>query len=38
VSDNGKFMAFQLAKSREAAGVGHGIFIYEFEKAGKGWR
>ena len=33
VSDDGKFIAFQMAKSREAAGVGHGIFIYDFEKA-----
>ena len=28
VSDDGKFIAFQMAKSREAAGVGHGIFVY----------
>jgi len=33
VSDDGKFMAFQLAKSADMAGVGHGIFLYEFEKA-----
>ena len=33
ISDDGKFMAFQLAKAREAAGVGHGIFVYDFEKA-----
>jgi hypothetical protein len=33
VSDDGKFIAFQMAKSREAAGVGHGIFIYDIEKA-----
>lgn len=33
ISDDGKFMAFQLAKSAEAAGVGHGIFIYDFAKA-----
>lgn len=33
VSDDGKLMAFQLAKSREAAGVGHGIFIYDFDLA-----
>lgn len=32
VSDDGKFMAFQLAKSTEAAGVGHGIFIYDLAK------
>jgi hypothetical protein len=24
-----------MAKSREAAGVGHGIFVYDIEKAGK---
>jgi len=34
VSDDGKFIAFQMAKSREAAGVGHGIFVYDVEKAG----
>jgi Tol biopolymer transport system component len=33
VSDDGRFIAFQLAKSREAAGVGHGIFIYEIPQA-----
>lgn len=35
VSDDGKYIAFQMAKSREAAGVGHGIFVYDIEKAGK---
>src|ERR1041385_2501957 len=35
VSDDGKFIAFQMANSREAAGVGHGIFIYDIEKAKK---
>jgi len=34
VSDDGRFIAFQMAKSREAAGVGHGIFVYDIEKAG----
>ena len=29
VSDDGKHIAFQMAKSREAAGVGHGIFVYD---------
>ncbi|MBM3852106.1 MAG: hypothetical protein FJ399_03015 [Verrucomicrobia bacterium] len=29
VSDDGRFIAFQMAKSREAAGVGHGIFILD---------
>jgi hypothetical protein len=33
VSDNGRFIAFQMANSREAAGVGHGIFIYDIGKA-----
>ncbi len=33
VSDDGKFIAFQMAKSSEAAGVGHGIFIYDLERA-----
>ena len=33
VSDNGKFIAFQMAKSRESAGVGHGIFVFDIEKA-----
>jgi hypothetical protein len=32
VSDDGRFIAFQMAKSREAAGVGHGIFVYDIEK------
>ena len=32
VSDDGRFMAFQMAKSDEPAGVGHGIFIYNFQK------
>ncbi len=35
VSDDGKFIAFQMAKSREAAGVGHGIFILDIAKAQK---
>jgi len=33
VSDDGRFIAFQLAKSREAAGVGHGIFVYDVQEA-----
>jgi hypothetical protein len=33
VSDDGRFIAFQMARSREAAGVGHGIFLYYIEKA-----
>jgi Tol biopolymer transport system component len=35
VSDDGQFIAFQMAKSREGAGVGHGIFVYDIIKAGK---
>lgn len=35
VSDDGRFIAFQMAKSREAAGVGHGIFVYDIERAKK---
>jgi len=34
VSDDGQFIAFQMAHSADAAGVGHGIFIYDVEKAG----
>jgi len=30
-----RFMAFQLAKDGEPAGVGHGIFVYDFEAAKK---
>jgi hypothetical protein len=33
VSDDGNFIAFQMARSREAAGVGHGIFVYDIQKA-----
>jgi hypothetical protein len=33
ISDDGRRMAFQMAKSRDAAGVGYGIFLYDFEKA-----
>lgn len=33
VSDDGKFLAFQMAKSTEAAGVGHGIFVLDLTKA-----
>ncbi len=35
VSDDGKFIAFQLAKSSENAGVGHGIFVFDIRKAPK---
>jgi hypothetical protein len=33
VSDDGRLMAFQMARSRDPAGVGYGIFIYDFAKA-----
>jgi Tol biopolymer transport system component len=33
VSDDGRFIAFQMANSREAAGVGHGIFVLDLMKA-----
>lgn len=35
ISDDGRFLAFQMAKSKDPAGVGYGIFIYDFEKAAK---
>ena len=35
VSDDGKYMAFQMAKVGDPAGVGRGIFLYDFTKAGK---
>jgi hypothetical protein len=33
VSDDGRFIAFQMARSQDAAGVGQGIFLYDIEKA-----
>jgi Tol biopolymer transport system component len=33
VSDDGRFMAFQMAKSSDPAGVGYGIFLYDISKA-----
>jgi len=35
VSDDGRFMAFQMARSDEPAGVGHGIFVYDLEAAAR---
>jgi Tol biopolymer transport system component len=35
IRDDGKFMAFQMAKSRDPAGVGYGIFIYDFSIAAR---
>jgi hypothetical protein len=33
VSDDGRFMAFQMAKAIDHAGVGYGLFIYDFQIA-----
>ncbi len=33
ISDDGKFMAFQMAKSTDLAGIGYGIFIMDLKKA-----
>jgi hypothetical protein len=33
VSSDGRFMAFQMARSRDPAGVGYGIFLYDLAKA-----
>lgn len=35
VSDDGRFMAFQYALIGETTGIGHGILIWDFEKAKK---
>jgi hypothetical protein len=35
VSDDGKYMAFQMARSTDLAGIGYGIFIMDLEKAAK---
>jgi hypothetical protein len=35
VSDDGRYMAFQMARSRDPAGVGYGIFLYDFAMAGR---
>lgn len=32
VSDDGRFMAFQMAHSTDLAGIGYGIFLMEFKK------
>jgi hypothetical protein len=32
ISDDGKFMAFMVAKCDEMAGIGHGIYIMDIEK------
>lgn len=33
VSDDGRRIAFQMGKAGEAAGVGHGIFVYDLSRA-----
>jgi hypothetical protein len=35
VSDDGHFMAFQMARSKDPAGMGYGIFVYDFAKVRK---
>jgi hypothetical protein len=35
ISDDGKFMAFQVSRSDEVAGIGHGIYILDIEKMEK---
>jgi hypothetical protein len=35
ISDDGRFLAFQMARSKDPAGVGYGIFICDFETARK---
>jgi hypothetical protein len=35
VSGDGRFIAFQMAHSVDAAGVGHGLFIYDVERASR---
>jgi Tol biopolymer transport system component len=35
ISDDGKFMAFQLAKSSDQAGIGYGIFVMDLTQAAK---
>jgi hypothetical protein len=31
MSDDGRFMAFQVARKGDAAGIGHGILLYDFQ-------
>ena len=39
VSNDGRYMAFQMGRSGVAAGTGYGIFLYDFERpAGAGGR
>ncbi len=38
VSDDGKYLAFQMGHAGEAAGIGHGIFLYDLTAAPKDQR
>lgn len=33
ISDDGRYMAFQMGRAGESAGVGHGIFVYDLSAA-----
>jgi hypothetical protein len=33
VSDDGRYMAFQMGRSGVAAGIGYGLFLFDFSKA-----
>jgi Tol biopolymer transport system component len=35
ISDDGRYMAFQMARSTDLAGIGYGIFILDLKAAGK---
>lgn len=34
-SDDGRYFAFQVAKVKEMAGVGHGVYLYDLQEAAK---
>jgi Tol biopolymer transport system component len=36
ISDDGRYLAFQMAKSNDPAGVGYGIFVYDLKAARPG--
>jgi hypothetical protein len=36
ISDNGRYMAFQMGRTGVAAGTGYGLFLYDFEIAARG--
>jgi hypothetical protein len=35
VSDDGRYFAFQVARVKEMAGIGHGIYLYDIEAAAR---